>query len=189
MLALFFEMMPKVGHMDHYFRHVAMLKPVLAEHTGLNWLDRFMSTSQDGKILSHQLWEDEASIIRWRENQHHLGSQNAGRNKHFSDYRIRIIEIARHDKDAAAGDVCEVAATGSWVVAGHGQGAALEGGDEQFRSVNRDNGYVTLAAAGSAEEAMHRLDGWLENKNHAWAIAGRIIRDYGMFDRAHAPHP
>jgi hypothetical protein len=28
MLALFFEMHPKPGHMDHYFRHVAMLKPV-----------------------------------------------------------------------------------------------------------------------------------------------------------------
>ena len=188
MLALFFEMMPKQGHMDHYFRHVAMLKPVLAEHTGLNWLDRFKSMSQDGKILSHQLWQDEASIIRWRENQHHLGSQNAGRNKHFADYRIRIIEIARHDIGGIAGAAGDVAATGSWVVAGHGQGAALDHGDEQFRSVNRDDGFVTLAAVDSAEAAMQRLDDWLQSNHHAWAIAGRTIRDYGMFDRAHAPH-
>ena len=189
MLALFFEMQPKEGHMDHYFRHVAMLKPELAKHTGLNWLDRFKSTSQDGKILSHQLWQDEAAIIRWRENQHHLGSQNAGRHKHFADYRIRIIEVVRHDIEGKAGDLTGPVDGSQWVVAGHGQGAALDKGDEQFHSVNRDDGYVTLAAAGSAEDAFGMLDHWLDNKAHAWAVAGRIIRDYGMFDRAHAPHP
>ena len=191
MLALFFEVKPKPGHLDHYFRHVGMLKPVLEKHTGLIWIDRFNSLSREDVLLSHQLWEDEAAIIRWREDQHHLGSQKAGREKHFADYRIRIIEVAQR---VAAGVPVEdyqltASATGGWMVAAHSKVGAAEGAGEQFKSVNFDDRFVTVAEAGSEADAAAQLKSWSAQPQLAWAISGRIIRDYGMFERAQAPHP
>ncbi len=191
MLALFFEVKPKPGHLDHYFRHVGMLKPVLEKHTGLIWIDRFNSLLREGVLLSHQLWEDEAAIIRWREDQHHKGSQTAGREKHFADYRIRIIEVAQR---IAAGVPVEdyqltASATGGWMVASHGKGGAVEGAGERFKSVNFDDRFVTIAQAGSEADAAAQLKSWSAHPQLAWAISGRIIRDYGMFERAQAPHP
>ena len=43
MHALFFEVRPKQGHLKHYFEHVAVLKPVLAQHAGLIFIDRYSS--------------------------------------------------------------------------------------------------------------------------------------------------
>jgi heme-degrading monooxygenase HmoA len=191
MLALFFEVKPRQGHLDHYFRHVAMLKPELEKHTGLIWIDRFNSLSREDVLLSHQLWEDEAAIIRWREDQHHRGSQTAGREKHFADYRIRIIEVAER---VAGGNQVQSfalsgAATGGWVVAAHGKGGAVGGRGEQFRSVNFEDRYVTLAAAESDADAAAMLKSMSDDACLAWGITGRIIRDYGMFERAQAPHP
>ena len=191
MLALFFEVTPRPGHLDHYFRHVGMLKPVLEKHTGLIWIDRFNSLSREGVLLSHQLWEDEAAIIRWREDQHHKGSQTAGREKHFADYRIRIIEVAQR---LAAGAQVESfsltgAATGEWVVAAHGKGGAVNGAGEQFRSVNFENRYMTLASARGEADAAGLLESMSNSPDLAWAISGRLIRDYGMHERAQAPHP
>lgn len=191
MLALFFEVKPRPGHLDHYFRHVGMLKPVLEKHTGLIWIDRFNSLSREDVLLSHQLWEDEAAIIRWREDQHHKGSQTAGREKHFTDYRIRIIEVAQRIAAGAPVEVRELSpsATGGWMVAAHGKGGAVEGPGESFRSVNFDDRYVTLAEAAGEADAAAALEAWAGDPQLAWAISGRIIRDYGMFERAQAPHP
>jgi hypothetical protein len=124
------------------------------------WLDRFTSLTQDSKILSHQLWEDEAAIIRWRENHRHMGSQNAGREKHFADYRIRIIEVAYHAKagEGAYSFPFDEVSSAEWVVAGHAKGKALAGGDEQFNSVNHEDAFVTLASVAD-EERPCRLPG------------------------------
>ena len=192
MLALFFEVEPRPGHLDHYFRHVGMLKPVLEKHTGLIWIDRFNSLTRDGVLLSHQLWEDEAAIIRWREDQHHKGSQTAGREKHFADYRIRIIEVA--ERVAAGAQVesfalTDASAGGGWVVAAHGKDGAVDGVGEQFRSVNFDDRFVTLCAAESEADAAAKLQSMSADSCLAWGISGRILRDYGMFERAQAPHP
>jgi heme-degrading monooxygenase HmoA len=191
MLALFFEMLPKPGHMDHYFRHVAMLKPVLEQHDGLKWLDRFTSLTQDSKILSHQLWQDETSIIRWRENRQHKGSQNAGREKHFIDYRIRIIQVAHHAKagQRASSFAFDEASPAGWVVAGHATSRALPGGDEQFNSVNFNDAFVTLAGVADQDAAMSLAARWGDDEAMSWVIAGKLIRDYGMHERAQAPHP
>lgn len=120
-----------------------------------------------------------------------MGSQTAGREKHFADYRIRIIEVARR---MAAGSHVEGfdlsgAAKGRWVVAGHGKGGAVAGGDERFRSVNFDDRFVTLTDAGTEQEAEAIIEGWSAQDELAWAICGPVLRDYGMFERAQAPHP
>ena len=96
MQALLFELKPREGHEEHYFRHAAALRPLLAQQEGLNYIDRFRSLSRPGVILSHSLWRDEASLAKWRTNRRHHRSQAAGRDEHFEDYRLRISHVLAH---------------------------------------------------------------------------------------------
>mgnify|MGYP001821197736 FL=1 len=189
MLALFFEVLPKPGHEDHYFRHVGMLKPVLEKHTGMTWLDRFKSLSRDRVILSHQLWKDDAAIVEWREDRQHQGSQTAGRYTHFEDYRIRIAELFAKVEQGKAIEQFKMgeSATGDYIVAGHSNGKPLGGLDESFASVNTADAYVSLATVASAEEAGKLLARLAEDPGMSWGFAARTTRDYGMFDRDQAP--
>ena len=90
MHALFFDMEPKAGHMPHYFEHVDRLRPLLAAHEGLLYLERFRPLDQPDAILSHQHWAGEEAIRAWRCDGTHRASQAAGRNVHFERYRIRV---------------------------------------------------------------------------------------------------
>ena len=189
MLALFFEVLPRPGHEDHYFRHVGMLKPVLENHAGMTWLDRFKSLTRERVILSHQLWADDAAIVKWRENRQHQGSQSAGRNRHFEDYRIRIAELFARVEQGGPVEQFELGAdaTGGYIVAGHSMGRPLDGFDERFASVNIADAYVGLAPASSAEAAVQLLERLRHDQDMSWAFAARMTRDYGMFERDQAP--
>ncbi len=189
MLALFFEVLPRPGHEDHYFRHVGMLKPVLEEHSGMVWLDRFSSLTRERVILSHQLWKDDAAIVKWREDRQHQGSQTAGRNKHFEDYRIRIAELFARTEQGGPVEQFELGAnaTGGYIVAGHSTGRPLDGFDESFASVNIADAYVGLVSVSSAEDASQLLGRLRHDQNTSWAFAARMTRDYGMFERDQAP--
>ena len=90
MHGLFFDVQPKPGHMPHYFDHVNRLKPILAAHAGLMFLDRYQPRDDAGALLSHQLWADEQAIAAWRAESTHRASQAAGRRIHFDGYRIRV---------------------------------------------------------------------------------------------------
>ena len=90
MHALFFDMQPKAGHMPHYFEHVDRLRPLLAAHEGLLYLERFRPLDRPDAILSHQHWAGEAAIRAWRCDGTHRASQAAGRSIHFEAYRIRV---------------------------------------------------------------------------------------------------
>ena len=95
MQARLFEVLPRPGHEDQYFRSAAALRPLLAGHDGLLFLDRYRSESRPGIILSHSHWRDEASLARWRADGQHHAAQCAGRREHFQDYRIRISHVLR----------------------------------------------------------------------------------------------
>lgn len=189
MLALFFEVLPKAGHEDDYFRHVGMLKPALARHTGMLWLDRFKSLSRGNLILSHQLWTDEAAIVGWREDELHKGSQHAGRYKHFADYRIRIAEVFVRIEGNKPPQHFEPGsqANGGFIVAAHSEGETLSGFDESFASVNIDGAFVGLSDAANEQEALQRLEHVRRQPRFTWGFAARMTRDYGMFERDEAP--
>ena len=189
MLALFFEMLPKPDHEVHYFRHVDILKPVLAQHAGMAWLDRFKSLSRDRVILSHQLWVDDAAIAGWREDKQHQGSQTAGRYKHFEDYRIRIAELFLKVEQGGPVERLQQGpdATGSYIVAGHSHGSPLEGFSESFASVNIDGAYVGLSEVATAAVAEELVTHMSNQKDMTWGFAARMTRDYGMFERDEAP--
>ena len=92
LIGLFFEVTPHLGHSEHYFSFVEKLKPELAKHSGLVWLNRYETLSDDCTLLSYQLWENEKSIENWRNNKMHRLAQEAGIKAHFKDYRIRVGE-------------------------------------------------------------------------------------------------
>ena len=89
-VGLFFEVVPNLGHSNHYFSYVEKLKPELEKHKGLIWLNRYEAQLDDYSLLSHQLWDSEKSLENWRQNKQHRLAQKAGIKKHFKDYRIRI---------------------------------------------------------------------------------------------------
>ena len=90
LIGLFFEVTPNLGHSKHYFSYVEKLRPELVKHSGLVWLNRYQTLSDDCSLLSYQLWEDEKSIENWRNNKMHRLAQEAGNTVHFKDYRIRV---------------------------------------------------------------------------------------------------
>ena len=91
-IGLLFEVTPHLGHSKHYFSHVEKLRPELAKYSGLVWLNRYQTLSDDCSLLSFQLWENEKSIENWRNNRMHRLAQEAGNKVHFKDYRIRVGE-------------------------------------------------------------------------------------------------
>lgn len=174
MHCLFFDVLPRPGHMPHYFEHVERLRPVLAGHEGLIYLERFTPLDAPEALLSHQVWRDETAIRAWRSDPAHRVSQAAGRRVHFERYRIRVgPEVGK----AATGD-------GRFVVAGHGA-APLPGG-RGHQSVTRPGRFLTLGEAGTAADARalaHAFDAGGAEEVRVFAIT----RDYGMTDRAEAP--
>jgi heme-degrading monooxygenase HmoA len=172
MHALFFDMQPKAGHMPHYFAHVDRLRPLLAAHPGLLYLERFRPLDQPDAILSHQHWEGEEAIRAWRCDGTHRDSQAAGRTIHFEQYRIRV------------GPEVQPEGAGRFVVAAYGLAPAGPG--RVHESVTRAGRFLTLADAVQGEAALEiavraRADGAEDVRVFA------VSRDYSMTDRAEAP--
>jgi heme-degrading monooxygenase HmoA len=181
MHCLFFDVRPKPGHMTHYFEHVDRLKPRLARHEGLVYLERFRPIDDPDALLSHQLWRDEAAIEAWRHDATHRSSQSAGRRVHFEDYRIQVGHmLAELPREAQVPDE-----TGRFLVASYGETVPGNGG-RTYDSVTRPGYLVHLAetseAAVATDLARTAFDGGAETVR-----LFRIARDYTMTDRAEAP--
>lgn len=168
MIGLFFEVVPREGHAQRYFELAASLRPELERSGGVMFIDRYASTSRSDVILSHQWWEDEESLIRWRQNAKHRAIQRAGREQHFADYRLRIGPAVEPMRAAAA-------ARTLWVRYHDAEPAASSAG-ELFKSVYRENKFLVLSErAPGVQEAP------------AASKAFEITRDYTMYDRMEAP--
>ena len=175
MHALLFEMRPKPGHLAHYFAHVDRLRPILAKHTGLLWLDRFRALDDPDLILSHQHWADEAAILGWRRDPQHRKSQEAGRRVHFEDYRIRVGRALSADEAGAAFVTIHAAAP-----------AALPGA-RAFESLNTPGEVLTLADAENAAAARALLAAAQGTPGLRSTHAFSLSRDYGLTRRDQAP--
>jgi heme-degrading monooxygenase HmoA len=58
-------------------------------------IERFESLTQPGKRLSLSFWRDEAAVKQWRNLPEHRQAQQAGRQRMFADYRLRIASVLR----------------------------------------------------------------------------------------------
>ena len=93
MIGLFFEVQTRPGHRDQYLQLAASLKPSLEAMGGCLFIDRFRSLTREDLLLSHQIWQDEGALTAWRVHAYHHEVQTIGREKVFSDYRIRVAQL------------------------------------------------------------------------------------------------
>jgi len=198
MFGLFFEVIPKAGHAKHYFDHVAALREELLRQTALVWLERFSRRHDDIRILSHQLWQDMAAIDHWRHNRKHKQAQIAGRNQHFSDYRIRIgkrlgdvgaqpstMPQSLMSKNTALAESHHLIATAHYK-------AAPKADDVEFwESVTHVPAGLVMAQFEADDDGLDIAENWCrqhqKNAHFARAEIFAVMIDYGMFERGQAP--
>lgn len=95
MVMVLFEVTIKKDCMEQYLALAAALKEELAKAEGFIRSERFGSLSQEGKLLSMSIWEDEESIAKWRNQVAHRHSQQQGREQIFEEYRITVVSPLR----------------------------------------------------------------------------------------------
>jgi len=167
MIGLFFEIVALEGHMPRYFELAAFLRPELEKNRGLLFIDRYVSIDRPEIVLSHSLWADEDSLIRWREHSQHRAIQRTGREQHFKDYRLRIARVLDAGQTSST-------ARGLWASYHDAEPKGQTGG-ELFKSAYREGKFLVLAENPlAAREA---------NDTKAF----EVVRDYTMYDRAEAP--
>lgn len=107
-IIVLFEVKPTKEGMKRYLDLAAMLKPLLAGFEGFIRAERFSSLNEEGKLLSMNVWTDEAAVERWRNTVEHRISQAEGREKLFESYRITVCtpirEYSNTDREQAPAD-------------------------------------------------------------------------------------
>ncbi len=213
MFAVIFEVQPKAGRFDDYLNLAKYLRPELEKIDGFIDNERFASQRTDGRVLSLSTWRDEKAIVRWRTLGAHHEVQQRGRSEVFTDYHLRVGEIAadtqipeghtlaqqRLDEtaiaEAKAATISELSPASGKEPASTDLAADLglpPPGSlglvdrEVFESISNPGKLLLLATWQDATAA----DRWQPTAVAAGRLRQRrvrIIRDYGMLDRREAP--
>ena len=101
MILVVFEFTVLENKEKDYFREVEKLQSELSKTKGFLSVDRFVHNSKTNCYVSISTWEDEESVVSWKNNSKHLLSQNLGKKDIFKSYRIRVTNVVREytDKD------------------------------------------------------------------------------------------
>jgi heme-degrading monooxygenase HmoA len=210
MFAVVFEVNPKPEQWDAYLGYARSLRPELERVDGFIDNERFSSLRRKGWVLSLSIWRDEKAVVRWRTSARHHKIQHKGRIEVFRDYRLRVGDITadnrlpageslheqRFDETAAAAKLIGLTEGAPEDLPAEPEAAAVAArlgmtADrahpglvdwDVFASIYQPGKHILLtswreAAAGypasTAGDIRHRRV--------------RVIRTYGMFDRAEAP--
>jgi heme-degrading monooxygenase HmoA len=95
MIAVIFEVWPTSGRKEDYLEIAAALRPRLEKIDGFISVERFQSITEPEKMLSLSFFRDEEAVKAWRNTEEHRAAQKTGRSEVFSNYRLRIAEVAR----------------------------------------------------------------------------------------------
>ena len=95
MIAVIFEVEPAEGMTEAYLAMAAEMRPLVEQIDGFISVERFQSLTNPGKLLSLSFFRDEAALDEWRALTQHRRAQSAGRNRMFSDYRLRVVSVMR----------------------------------------------------------------------------------------------
>jgi heme-degrading monooxygenase HmoA len=95
MIAVIFEAEVRDGQKQAYLDAAAALRPLLDTVPGFISIERFESLARPGKLLSLSFWRDENAVNEWRNQEAHRAVQSAGRERIFSDYRLRVAAVLR----------------------------------------------------------------------------------------------
>ena len=199
MLSLFFEVAIKPGRIDQYLNLAASLKPELEAMGGCLFLDRFKNLSRDNLILSYQIWQDEGSLTAWRVQAHHHEVQTLGRDKVFSDYRIRVAQVIF---EARCGQPVWQAEQRSlyndpkrrpptYLLATESKNKELpvasDWRSEAFASVSREGQYAHLIELPNHQSGVALAPRLFDEPSTDYIRIVEVTRDYGMYDRTEAP--
>jgi heme-degrading monooxygenase HmoA len=210
MFAVVFEVNPKTEQWDAYLGYARSLRPELQRIDGFIDNERFSSLRRQGWVLSLSIWRDEKAVVRWRTSARHHEIQHKGRTEVFRDYHLRVGEITADSRLAAEESLREqrfdeTAAAAKLIGLTEGVLADLPGKPEAaavaarlgmpadlsglvdwdvFASIYQEGKYILLASwRGAAATAK-----WpAPTAGDVRRRRVRVIRDYGMFDRAEAP--
>jgi heme-degrading monooxygenase HmoA len=212
MFAVIFEVSPKPKQWDAYLGYAQSLRPELERIDGFIDNERFSSRRRKGWVLSLSIWRDEKAVVRWRTSARHHAIQHKGRAEVFSDYRLRVGEITadnrlsageslpgqRFDETAAVAKLIgltegvpedlpaepEAAAVAArlGVTADRARPGLIDW--DAFASIYQPGKYILLTSWRDAAAAAGCPAPAADNIRHRRV---RVIRAYGMFDRAEAP--
>jgi len=199
MISQFFEVEIKDGHMDHYLDLAASLRPGLEAAGGCLFIDRFKSLTRKNILLSYQIWQDEGSMIAWRVDTTHHKVQETGRDKVFSDYRIRISQViheVRPDKPVWQPERLTpyndpLRRKPTYVIASESKNAELPVASQwqrdSFASVYREGYFAHLVDLPDYQSGLEFGASLLSDPTTEYFRIFEVMRDYGMYDRAEAP--
>ena len=199
MIGLFFEVQTRPGHADQYLELAASLKPALEASGGCRFIDRFRSLTRENLLLSYQIWQDEGSMTAWRAHGYHHEVQKAGREKVFSDYRIRVAQLIHEarpgqsvwqpDRRTPYNDPARRRPT--YVLAAESKSARLpvetEWRRDAFASVYRDRHFAHLIDLPDQQSGVEFGARLFADPTIEYFRVFEVMRDYGMYDRTEAP--
>ncbi len=148
-------------------------------------------------MLSHQIWADEAALVRWRANGQHYGAQTAGRNAVFEDYRLRVGPVIAEGGEGG-GVVAQIEGQAyndpnlqperfMIVVRSHTRLVAAGAGGEGYRSVYRETEYAWVGDVPGRQQGYDALRTVAADDCVSAAQLCLVSRDYGLTNRREAP--
>lgn len=182
MFAVIFQVRPRDGHWDDYLQHAAILRPELLAIDGFIANERFAARAEPGWLVSLSIWREEKAVIRWRTHARHHEFQAKGRSAILAAYRLRVAEVVR-DSDSAEPlpqHRFDITATGGAPYLTLIEAPATD--TTPFESITRPGHGLTLAGFPDQAAAEASLAGASGRTRLL-----RVIRDYGLHDRAEAP--
>ena len=80
---------------DEYLASSAELRALLPDVEGFEGIERFQSCSNTDKFVAIGFFADEDAVGAWRNTPAHRRIQALGRNRYFTDYRLRMADVTR----------------------------------------------------------------------------------------------
>lgn len=56
----------------------------------------FVSLTQGDEEIAISYWNNEADILRWKQDVEHINAQQLGQSRWYKNYRVEVVEIKRH---------------------------------------------------------------------------------------------
>jgi heme-degrading monooxygenase HmoA len=213
MFAVIFEVEPRPRQAEAYLQLAAGLRPELEATDGFIEVERFASRHRASRFLSLSIWRDEKALIRWRTQARHHSAQEQGRAAIFADYHLRVGEILadtrRPEGEGLPQQRFDESETGEAKFATIGEFSPAVASSSADRAIAEPADLPPAGTQGLVDhewfESLTNAGKWLlivgwrdraaAERWYSWQVADggwhhrivRIIRDYGMFDRAEAP--